>query len=242
MTDYSHIKAVVFDAVGTVMYPCPSVADAYQSALRRHCGTDVDTETVSQALRESLQNRSGGTDLRTSEQAEHQFWADLVHQLCPNSAGFEACFEDLFDHFARAENWRCFPDVEETLQALAERRIVVAVASNFDRRLNSVCDGLAELSQVDRRIISSVVGWRKPADEFFHAVSAELGISADAILMVGDDVTNDIQGALSVGMPAALISRSQPPPDCPDGAVIMTSLTQLLPILDGRLTGTKEAH
>ena len=71
--------------------------------------------------------------------------------------------------------------------------------------------------------------------------------------MVGDDVTNDVAGALAVGMPAAWIDRSQPQDrqskkESPQGATCIRSLQDLLGLVpgntaSGRLTeGADESH
>jgi len=226
--DGHRIRAVVFDAVGTVMYPQPGVADVYQRAIQQHCGVHIGTDVVGKAVREALTQRSAGGDLRTNEDSEREFWAGLIRELCPNSSGFQSCFDDLFAHFASADNWRCFPDVRSTLANLHTADVILAIASNFDRRLNSVCHGLPELTGVSHRIISSVAGWRKPAEEFFQAVVDTLRIPAKNILMVGDDLTNDVQGALAAGMQAAWICRdSSVAEEVPPGAVRIDSLGQL---------------
>ena len=209
-----NVQAVVFDAVGTVMYPFPSVAETYRRAIRQHCATEIDPDKVVRVVSEALTQRSRDTDLRTSESVEREFWADLVRRLCPSSSsapepdGFQACFDDLFDHFQRPANWRCFDDTAGLIHELHRRGLKTAIASNFDQRLNSVCDGLHELKGGDHRIISSVVGWRKPARQFFDAVSQQLDVSPDHIIFVGDDLTNDVAGAIAVGMQAAWICRS----------------------------------
>ena len=226
---------MVFDAVGTLMYPQPTVAEAYQSALSRHCGVNVEPDQVSAVIRESLIARSTGDDLSTSEESEHEFWAQLIRDLCPDSEGFQACFDDLFAHFARPDSWGCFSDVGEIFGRLKCAGLKVAIASNFDLRLNSVCDGLRELADVDCRIISSAVGWRKPAAEFFQAAMQELGVSAEQTLMVGDDLINDVQGATAAGMRAAWIRRGpalSSDPETPENVLQLSTLQQLPELFD----------
>ena len=160
--------AVAFDAVGTVMYPGSGVAAAYRAAIHRHCGVEISDAVVTAAVRDGLLQRSASDDLQTNEAAEHEFWAALIRQLCPNSSGFQACFDDLFAHFGDPANWNCFPDVADAISTIQAAGYTCAIASNFDRRLNSVCDGLPELSTVSNRIISSVVGWRKTCAAIFR--------------------------------------------------------------------------
>lgn len=221
------IQAVVFDAVGTLIYPEPSVADAYRAALAEHCGIEIDSAAIKAAFKTAMKSRTHGDSLATSEEDEKSFWADLIRRFCGDNAGFQNCFDSLFRHFAMAKHWRCFPGTQETITELRDNGFQVAIASNFDRRLDEVCDGLPEVSHVTERIISSVVGWRKPATEFFQAVARQLKLSPNQILMVGDDLTNDVSGALRAGMQAVHLSHGQPT-SCPPGVVQVSSLPELL--------------
>lgn len=226
------IRAVVFDAVGTLIFPSPSVAVAYQQAIQKHCGIDADPRKTAQVVRKALETRSSDTDLTASEAGERQFWAELIHQLCPDSDGFQACFDDLFAHFGNPRHWRCFPEVDSVIRCLNAAGLKVALASNFDLRLNSVCDGLPELAGISHRIISSQVGWRKPAIQFFDAVSQQLQVSPEHILMVGDDLQNDVLGAVTAGLPSAWICRDPASQaTLPDNAVRLASLAQLPQLL-----------
>ena len=231
-TKHHDIQAVVFDAVGTVMFPVPTVADAYRVAIAEHCRYEIAADVVKAAVTEGLKSRSADGDLATNEQAEREFWADLIRQLCPCSEGFQACFYTLFEHFAKPTSWKCFPDVAELLSGLAKLDLKLAIASNFDSRLNTVCDGLGDLAGISCRIISSQVGFRKPAPEFFSAVVDILNIPAENILLVGDDLINDVQGAVNAGFQSAWICRS-PSKDInvPDGVLMLTDLRQLQDIL-----------
>jgi len=236
VSELQGISAVVFDAVGTLIYPEPSIAATYRCAILRHCGVDVDPGRVSAVIRDSLTARSTGEDLSTSEQAEHEFWAHLIRELCPGSEGFRACFDDLFDHFARSESWKCFSDVAELVGDLKRAGLKVAIASNFDLRLHSVCEGLPQIAEIDCRIISSVAGWRKPAAEFFQAATRELGVSARQTLMVGDDLINDVEGGTAAGMRAAWICRSsavRKKTTLPEGVLQLSTLQQLPEFFNG---------
>ena len=175
------------------------------------CGVDVEESTVQSAVKQAMNGRSTGQDFVTSEDAERKFWADLVHSLCPNSDGADACFEHLFAHFAAAKNWACFEDVAHAMERLQQTDLQLAIASNFDLRLNSVCDGLPELTNIETRVISSVVGFRKPSARFYAAVAERLQLPPQQILMIGDDPTNDVRGALNAGFRTLLLKRGGPP-------------------------------
>lgn len=214
------------------MFPDPGVAQAYRAAIQQHCGLQVSQDTVANAIRKGLSGRSSANNLRTDEAAEEEFWAALIRELCPDSAGFQACFDHLFAHFGNAENWSCFPDVAGAISEIQAHGFPCAIASNFDRRLNSVCDGLPSLAGITHRIISSVVGWRKPAPQFFAAVGQEFDLPLHEILMVGDDLNNDVLGAVAAGMSAVLICRDESVTfELPANAVRVSSLTELADLL-----------
>ncbi|MCA9058074.1 MAG: HAD family hydrolase, partial [Planctomycetaceae bacterium] len=165
------IRVVAFDAVGTLIYAEPSVTAAYRTAITRHGAPDPGQDEVRRIVAASLSARSRGADLSTSEEQEVAFWRQLVEQFFSRPDTAAACFQELWDHFADARNWRCFDDVSATLDSLQERNIPVAVASNFDSRLNPVCNGLNELRTLGARFISSEVGFRKPDPQFFRRIA-----------------------------------------------------------------------
>ena len=88
---------------------------------------------------------------------------------------------------------------------LADRGFTLGIASNFDRRLRLVAAGLPELRSVRHFVISSEVGWRKPAPTFFAALCRAVGHPAQHILYIGDDSVNDFEGAQAAGLRAVLL-------------------------------------
>jgi putative hydrolase of the HAD superfamily len=54
-------------------------------------------------------------------------------------------------------------------------------------------------------VISSEVGWRKPAPAFFDAIIRAVDVPASQILFVGDDLGNDYEGAETASMRAVLL-------------------------------------
>jgi putative hydrolase of the HAD superfamily len=90
------------------------------------------------------------------------------------------------------------------LAELAQRDLILGIASNFDQRLHQVVDGLSELSPIQLRVISSEVGRRKPDPRFFAEVVRQARCDARAILFVGDSRENDYEPADAAGMRAVL--------------------------------------
>ncbi|MBA4032697.1 MAG: haloacid dehalogenase, partial [Planctomyces sp.] len=100
-----------------------------------------------------------------------------------------------------------FPDVAPVFSALAEREIKILLASNFDDRLRTIIAGFPEFQRIEQAVISSEVGWRKPAPEFYESLIHISRLPPDTILMVGDDEQNDVLAACQAGLRALLIQR-----------------------------------
>ena len=229
----SGIRAVVFDAVGTLLHPRPEMAPVYQSALQRHCGLELSIDQIRDHVSNSIRRRSADGCHRTSEATERAFWRNIIGELAGNQIGGDACFAELFTHFGQPAHWSCFGDADDAVQWLSSQGITVAVASNFDSRLHRVMDGIPTLSTIRYRFISSELGWRKPADEFFQFVAQRLCLPVDQILVVGDDPTVDVAGALRAGCAAAWIRRADAAKTAANpGTICLDSLTQLLSYFD----------
>src|SRR5205823_12445727 len=131
-------------------------------------------------------------------------------------------------HFSRATSWRCEPEVAGVLEELAARGHLLGIASNYDHRLRPVVKGLAPLQPLRELVISSSVGWRKPAPQFFTALPSHTGLPADRILLVGDDRVNDYEAARACGMPAVLLDPHGKHPDVPERIARLGELLALV--------------
>lgn len=207
------MKWIVFDAVGTLLYPTPDVAAAYHIVGQKH-GSQQSLEDVRSRFRaafreaEHAERRVGGSAETTNEAHEEDYWRGIVRSVFPDLEDSEACFRELFEHFSRPSAWACFEDVGATLDGMRQRGYQLAVASNFDRRLRAVMDGLLAVRGIDCRIISSEVGFRKPSRGFYEAVLRMTGVPASDVLFVGDDEVNDVQGATNAGLTALHLNRN----------------------------------
>jgi putative hydrolase of the HAD superfamily len=206
-------RAVFFDAVGTLLHPNAPVARTYAEHACRY-GADVSEEQVRHAFREAFA-RQEQLDLaagwRTDETRERARWQAIVADVLRGTdAG--PCFSGLWAWFAEPAAWTVHPEAGEVLDELSRRRLAVGIGSNFDARLLPLVDHFPELALVRGRcVVSSLVGWRKPAPEFFTALARAAGCELAQILYVGDDLRNDLRGAAAAGLRAVLLDPGATP-------------------------------
>lgn len=233
--DWSNVRAVVFDAVGTLIHPVPDVASVYLSVAQKY-GSALTREAIRFRFREVFrasesQDLSSEENLRTSEPQEVIRWRNIVNQVLDDVTEPEACFQDLFEHFGSATAWDCYRGAEEIVDHLQRAGFKLALASNFDRRLLTICNCLEPLRRIETRIVSSLCGWKKPARAFYQAVVDALHLPPDQILMVGDDRENDISGARRAGLHALRIDHHPDGTFIEDESLVITSLIQLRDLL-----------
>ena len=82
----------------------------------------------------------------TSEEREHKRWRTIVATSLRGVADPDACFLELYDHFARPTAWRVADDAAAVFLELASRGLPIGLGSNYDSRLLSVIDGFAALA------------------------------------------------------------------------------------------------
>jgi putative hydrolase of the HAD superfamily len=208
--DWPRVRGVVFDLVGTLLHPAPSAAESYR-LVGAQFGHVLSEAEAARRFREAFARQEAidrdHHDLRTSQEREHARWQAIVADVFPAVGSGGPLFDRLWRHFAQAENWQVFADVPAALTRLGGMGMPVAIASNFDARLQEIVRSHADLAVFDGNCVfdSASLGWRKPALSFFRTVEKHLDLPAEALLMVGDDPDNDSAGAVRAGWQALLV-------------------------------------
>jgi putative hydrolase of the HAD superfamily len=200
---------VLFDFVGTLVFPDPSVADIYYR-FGRDAGSRLDQLEIAQRFSGAYRSldRARSTE-RTDQNSEIEFWKSVVRMVFSDIANIEEIFHRLWIHFGSPLAWRLYEDVSDTLTSLTDQGCLIGIASNFDDRLLSLGDLVQNWCAQSVIFYSSQVGYRKPSLGFFRTIQQKLRRSPSQILFVGDDPVNDVNGALQAGWKVIHLRRHE---------------------------------
>jgi putative hydrolase of the HAD superfamily len=210
----AQIKAVFFDAAGTLFEPREPVAETYTRIAHAH-GVAANYDVIGSAFRRAFHEApplAFGVGRKPQElrRLERDWWRRLVAMTFAGLgefADFEVFFNSLFGFFAEPAQWVADPEAAPTLSMLRERGLRLGVISNFDYRLYHILDGLGLSRWFDSITISSEAGYAKPSVRLFETALEQHRVAPCEALHVGDSAHLDLAGASAAGMAAVLINR-----------------------------------
>ena len=208
------LKAVFFDAAGTLIYLPRSVGEHYQE-IAAAFGAKLDADALNKAFKAAWKAaplRVNTTGARPAD--DKGWWRELVQHVLrltlsaeeAHSFDVEGYFEAVYAHFALPDVWRTFDDVQAALLDCRSRGLLLGLISNFDRRLYAILDGLKLRECFDTIVLSSEVGSDKPDPFIFQTALSSLRIEATEAIHVGDEPTKD-GGAAATGMQVFHLQR-----------------------------------
>jgi REG-2-like HAD superfamily hydrolase len=239
------LRAVFLDVGDTVMRPNPSWEHVYAMAFEEF-GLQVTVEDLQRALRAAYRHGGWGLEEGFEPSEEATFLRTMeIDQLALAELGLgpmpEAFFHRLSELFMVTSHWHVFPDVYPALDELRQRGLVVGTLSNWVWNLPELLHALDLVSHFDFIAASARIGFEKPHPRIFEWALDKADVTPAEAIHVGDHPIADVQGAIGVGIGAVLIDRwsRHTSDEVPDGVPIITSLTELLPIVDARLPAAK---
>src|SRR5262245_25925072 len=139
------VKAIFFDAVGTLIETRDGVGEIY-SRVAREFGFEAEPRILQQNFELSFQRQPplafpAGTPEAPLIELEKDWWRNLVKAVfdgLDSFPRFDEFFDEIFARFRGREFWRVYNDVAPSLTALKSRGLKLGVISNFDSRLNDV--------------------------------------------------------------------------------------------------------
>jgi putative hydrolase of the HAD superfamily len=206
------IRAILFDAAGTLFYLTKTVGDHY-ATVGREIGLDFDAQKLDSAFHgawKEMPRRCAIDGPRESD--DKRWWRELVDRVLDHvapalsEADRHNFFEIAYEHFAEAGVWEVYPEVPDVLDQLRSR-FQLAVISNFDGRLRLILQHLGVANCFKHVFISSELGADKPDPEVFRRAITIISLKPGEVLHVGDDPERDWKAAAAAGLAVFELDR-----------------------------------
>jgi putative hydrolase of the HAD superfamily len=211
-TERAQLKAIFFDAVGTLFYLTHNVGHHY-TLVGREIGLQLEAEKLDRAFASAWKQMPPRPPIDGPRPDDDKGWwrelVDLVLDQAAPSIGEldrDNFFEVAYEHFAEAGVWELYPEVPDVLETLCGR-FQLAVVSNFDGRLRFILQHLG-ISKFFRHVfISSELGADKPDPEIYRRALNLIGLIPSEVLHAGDDPHRDWKGATAAGLSIFQLDR-----------------------------------
>jgi HAD superfamily hydrolase (TIGR01662 family) len=222
----AELKAVLFDVDFTLARPGPELGpEGYVRAGERH-GLSLAPARYEAARDAAL------VDLRRHPELEHddEIWFRFTERIIRGMGGEAdsayACAVEITRGWERHENFDLYEDARPALAELRAAGMRIGLVSNSARDVREFA--VHHSLDVDAGISSFHHGRSKPHASIFRAVLDLLDVEPADAAMVGDQITDDIEGAAAIGMRAILLDREGLHPDFEPR---ITGLSGLLSVL-----------
>jgi putative hydrolase of the HAD superfamily len=199
------IKAILFDAAGTLFYLTRTVGDHY-ACVGREVGLDLNPEQLELAFHKVWRQMPQRAPIDgPRENDDKGWWYEIVSrvfdEVAPSMGVLDRdnFFEVAYEHFAEPGVWQLYPEVPEVLEQL-RTRFELAVISNFDGRLRFILQHLGISQYFAHVFISSELGADKPDPEIFRRALKVMHLNASEVIHAGDDKERDWTAAAATGL------------------------------------------
>lgn len=234
------IRAVFLDIGDTLMRPNPSWEALYAIAFAEF-GVEVEIGDLHDALRRAYHHGGWGMEggFEPTEETSYQrtvaIDAAAVAELGVGPMP-DAFFRRLAELFMVTSHWHVFPDAYGAIEQLRQRGLRIGAVSNWVWSLPELLHALDLVRMFDFIAASARIGFEKPHPGIFEWALDQAGVEPASVIHVGDHVDADVAGATGVGIGAVLIDRRgrYAPEEIPAGTPVISSLDELLPIVDAR--------
>jgi len=211
----NHPKAIGFDLFNTLLTVHPdAMEEAHQRQLRVLHEEDlpVEAEAFGKAYVEAAVTFLKAAH-KEGRETHNRFWVaealeSLGHSLSPEDPRIAKVVDAYFSAFY--PNCKLIPGTKELLGELGER-YPLGMLTNFTHgpAVREIIDLLGLNPFFRDVLVSGELGYRKPHPYVFERFVDALGVPADQILFVGDDLEADVQGARDAGLQPVLTTCVQ---------------------------------
>jgi putative hydrolase of the HAD superfamily len=239
------LRAVIFDFGGTLMYGRnawePVIAEADEALTNHLCsqGMDLNISTFPSEFRKRLDEYFKQRENDLLESTYTQVLREVLKDKGYDEVSSETLRSALDALFAVTQsNWALEEDAIPMLKKLEEAGYRLGIISNAgdDQDVQQLMRRFKIRQYFDFILTSAACSYRKPHPRIFEIALSNWYLLPTEAVMVGDNLTADIQGAQNVGLYGVWISRRADPQMEKQEAVqpdaSMMSLSELPAILD----------
>jgi putative hydrolase of the HAD superfamily len=194
------IRAILFDAAGTLFHLTKPVGDHY-AYVGHEVGLDLDAQQLERAFHAAWQEMPQRAAINgPREDDDKGWWRELVDRVFDQTAPSlseldrDNFFEIAYEHFAEAGVWKLYPEVPGVLEELRPQ-FELAVISNFDGRLRFILQHLGISKYFEQVFVSSELGADKPHPEIYRRAINLMHLESSQVVHVGDDPARDWKAA-----------------------------------------------
>ena len=208
------LKAIFFDAVGTLFYLTRSVGHHY-ALVGEEIGLKLDAAQLDRAFAKAWDSMPKRKPINgPRENDDKDWWRVLVDRVLDQAGPSlseldrDNFFEIAYEHFAEAGVWELYPEVVDVLEQVRPH-FRLAVISNFDGRLRFILEHLGISKFFSHIFISSELGADKPYPAIFRRALKLIHLKPNEVLHVGDDPERDWQAAIAAGLSIFRLDRQK---------------------------------
>jgi len=199
------LRAVLFDVDFTLAKPGPTLGpEGYRAAGERR-GLRLDPARYDAARVAAVEDLEHHPELDHDEEIWVRFTEDIVRGMGGEGPAVAEVALEIVHGWEHARNFELYEDALPVLAELRGRGLRLGLVSNTSRDLDAFIRHFA--LDVDAWLSSGTHGKVKPSPSIFRAALDLLGVEAEAAVMVGDSIGDDVDGARAVGMRAFLVDR-----------------------------------
>lgn len=233
------IKAVLFDVYGTIAGWQPSRYEIQKEACAAFgFGEKITPDGILRgygAADTFMTTENAVNPIRLRDERGSAAFFGEYERLVLEGCGIQISSERALEIFDRVRlvpyGLVPFDDVVPTLTTLRQRGLTLGLISNIDQSGNELMDDLGLTEYLDFAVTSGEIGAEKPSAVIFHAALNRAGVAPNEAVMVGDQPSSDIEGAIQVSIVPIFIDRDGNHPwydKCPR----ITSLVGLSALID----------
>lgn len=221
------IRGVIFDLDDTLYDYKGCDRRATQQLLRfMQCTFGLQEEqglTCIKQAKQIVKERLGNT----AACHNRMLYMQTISELCQTNpvqyswAMYNVYWDTLLAHM------KLFPYVKPLFALLKQNDIKIAILSDLTAHIQHrklLHLGVAE--DIDVLVTSEEAGAEKPSSKMFELVQRKLAFDKKELLMIGDSLQKDVQGATNYGIPAVWFAESKSEPDQKTGEEIIRYLKE----------------